>query len=807
MRKFIQPSGFTPFLLLTWLVLATALHGQVSSSLSSAFLARGERSLLTVTVASGRPDSFPIIEPVPGVAIESHSGINPNQFATTFGYEVVSYDIGKHTIPPIVVTIDGIERRTQPLEVEIFDPDDLQWTEDTINGKIIRYATAFKAMELEPYEGETTYTEIKVYYPANLEVEDWGIPNFQLDGLTAWIFQPSAIRSSINLLGLPYVAVAYPSTLTPTRSGTTAIGPAKVRLTTIQIYQDPLVKRAYEYLFLSVPKLELTSKPLPEGAPEGFENAIGNFRISSSTAVTEVKEGEPLSVDLLVTGSGNLDTIRPPKLTDDSGWKVYEPSSDQRGDERRQLSGNAVFHQFMRPLELKAAIPAFKLVYFDPKEEVYKTSITDPIALKMIPAPMLTPGAAAAAVQSLPMPIERMTDILTILHPAQLTLPANPLAWSGLGHLLAGLAALALIIKALWNRYGYRFAKDPARERRLQALREIENQTSGSDIDFLKASGAYVESNFGDTQNPELLAILSERDAVCFRSEKPQASLDSPRRKAILKSLRHAVGCLALTFLCIFNTSSLQAADLSTQAREAYDSANFDDAIELWLSAGDYESLSATTLYNIGNASYRSGSPGIAALYYRRALLRDASHEESRQNLRFIERKYGAISVQRPDYQFTLTKISLNTWKAILWTGLWLCLLAFLVFPATHHGARLRVVATILLVIAPFIASVGALGWRYFPDDSEFAPIHRQAVVTVEGAVLHADAARTSPEVIDAPPGSLCEVIRETGGWAYVAFTNKTRGWVPIESIEKIIPEKAPTLPKFRKPKADAKTA
>jgi len=807
MRKTIQPSGFTPLLLLTWLLFVATMHGQVSSRLSSAFLARGERTLLEVTVASGRPDSFPIIEPVPGVTIESRTGVNPNQFETTFGYEVVSYEIGKHTIPPIVVTIAGIERRTQPMEIEIFDPDDLHWAEEIINGATIRYATAFKAMKLQPFEGETTSTEIKIYYPANLVVEDWGIPDFELDGLTAWRFQPSTIRSSINLLGLPYVAVAYPSTLTPIRSGTTSIGPAKVRLTTIQIHQDPFPKRAYEYLFLNVPKLELECKPLPPGAPEGFENAIGNFRITSSTTVTEVKEGEPLSVDLLVTGSGNLDTIRPPKLTNESGWKVYEPTSDQRGDERRQLTGNVVFHQFMRPLELKSAIPAFKLVFFDPTEEVYKTSLTDPINLKMIPGPVITSGAGSAAVQALPIPLERMTDILTILHPAQLTMPNHGAGLPALGHLLAGLAALALISKAFWNRYGYRLAKDPARERRLRALQEIENQPAASDIDFLKASGAYVESHFGGTGNSELLAILSERDAVCFRAEKPQANLDSPRRKAILKTLRLAATRLALILLFVSSTSSLQAEILSTQAREAYEAASYDDAIKLWLSAGDYDSLNATTLYNIGNASYRSGSPGIAALYYRRALLRDAGHQEALQNLRFIERKYGAITVQRPDYQFTLTKIPLSTWQAILWTGLWLCLLAFLVFPATQRGAHLRVVATIVLVVAPFIATAGAMGWRYFPDDSEFADVRSQAVIIVEGAVLHADAARTSPEVIDAPPGSLCEVIRETGGWAYVAFTNKTRGWVPLESIERIIPDKSPTPPEFRKPKADAKTA
>jgi hypothetical protein len=80
-------------------------------------------------------------------------------------------------------------------------------------------------------------------------------------------------------------------------------------------------------------------------------------------------------------------------------------------------------------------------------------------------------------------------------------------------------------------------------------------------------------------------------------------------------------------------------------------------------------------------------------------------------------------------------------------------------------------------------------------------------VIIGDKVVLRTDAARTSPEVIDAPPGSLCEVIRESGNWAYVAFASKTRGWVPVEAIEKIIPKETPAPPKIRKPKADGKTA
>lgn len=809
MNRSIRTCGILPFLLISWLLSCGIGTSQVASKISSAFLARGERSLLEVTISGGRPDAFPMIEPVPGVTIQPRSGVDGNQFETIFGYEVMSYEIGKHIIPSITIITSGIERKTEPLEIEVFDPDDLQWAEEKINGETIRYATAFKTMKLNPYEGETTYTEIKVYYPRTLEVEDWGIPEFKIEGLTAWRFQPSTIKSSINLLGTPYISVAYPSTLTPTRSSGGSIGPAKVRLTTIQIYQDPLPKRGYEYLFLNVPKLEMTARPLPEGAPAGFENAIGNFRITSSSTTTEVKEGEPLSVDLSVSGSGNLDTIRPPTMTDDAGWKIYDATADQRGDERRQLTGSAVFRQFIRPLELKSAIPSFRLVYFDPQEEIYKTTTTDPISLRMIPGPVASGGvaAAAAAVQALPIPLERMTDILTIINPAQLTLPVQSPALPVFGHILAGIAALALILKAFWIRYSPRFTREPQRAKRMQDLRELEASGPPTDVDFLKASGAYIESHFGSNTPPALAEILAQRDAVCFRNNKASKPLDPQTRNSILSTLRQAATALLVLFLLGANPSSLRAADISTQAREAYDAAKYDDAIKLWLSAGEYNSLSADALYNIGNASYRSGSPGIAALYYRRALDRDVNHEEARQNLRYIERKYGSISVQRPDYQFTLTKLSLGTWKALLWAGLWLCLLGILVFPATQRGAAVRFPAMIVLIIAPFIVSIGFIGWRYFPSDSQFAPVSRQAVIVVDGAVLHADAARTSPEVIDAPPGSLCEVIRETGDWAYVAFTNKTRGWVPTESIEKIIPEKPPTAPKFQKPKADGKTA
>ncbi len=790
--------------------LSSAARGQTTSRLTSSFLARGEQALLEVAVAGAQASDIPEISAVPNIRImpsgrPPRTGMLPGRrLEFVYEYIISGYETGRHVIPPIEVMVNGIKTRTEPLEFMIFNPDELQWSEVRSGGKIIRYASSFRCMNESPFENETVTTEIKLFIPEELAVVDWGIPDFERDGVTAWRFQPSQIPSRVNLLGMRYVSIAYPSTITPTRTGKVGIGPAKIRLTTREVVMDPSPRWVNPEIYLQVPKLEITSKPLPADAPEGFENAVGNFRISASTPTTEVQEGDPITVDLVVTGTGNLDTLRPPKLAETNGWKIYGTTTEQRGDERRELSGSVIFHQSIRPLELKPEIPSFRLIYFDPKSETYKSLSTDPIALQMTPG--TAPASAQATVQTLPVPLERMTDILAVLRPAQLTRPANPAAppaW--LVHAIGGFIALCLLTKALWMRVSPRLRRTPEQIARVRELRELE-KTAATDTDFLKSAGSFIERRLGPAPAPEIQAVLAERDAVCFRTEKPKTALASSRRREILKLLRKAA--LAVVFTATLGLSpSARAADTATRALEAYESAKYDDALKLWMGAGNYDQLSADTLYNIGNACYRSGSPGQAALYYRRALVRDSAHQEARQNLRFIERKYGAISVRRPEYQYAIARFPLAAWQTACWTGVWLCGLALLVFPATRTGARLRIAATGILILAPLLIFAGVLGWRYFPDDSEFAPLEKQAVIIAEKIALHTDAARTSPEVIDAPPGSLCEIIRESGHWVYVAFATKTRGWVPVEAIEKVTPDKAPAPPKFRKPKADGKTA
>ena len=803
-------------------------HGQqVSAQLTSRHLARGEQSFLELvfTTPPNTRDIRPRIPAVANVDIQPFSDGVTSRIAMgrrrehVIQFVIQSYTVGLHTIPPIEIpTSSGPPIWTEPLEFEVFDPANLPWQEITLAQQRARYAIGFHVMNHRPYKGEAVPVEIKLYLSQEtaIRIDDWGIPEFERDGVACWRMEPSAMKGQLNLGTRIYTSVAYPSTLTATRDGRVGIGPAKVRLTSVTSVMDPVAgfNQLADQKFLDVPKLDLETTPLPPGAPDGFENAIGSFTLRASSGQTEVKEGDPIAVDLVVSGSGNLDTLRPPRLQDPKDWKTYEATSTQRGDERRQLSGSVVFQQLIKPLGRQSVIPPFRLSFFDPESKEYRTLTTPAIPLKLLPAAMAGAALPPPPPQAARVPVEKMTDILATLQTSRLLINPVPAVPPWAGHAAAGLVAALLIFRAGWLRLRPRLTRNPLKTLEARDLAQVAGTPASDDVLFLKRAGALIERRLAArlAERPELRDILTERDLHCFRSDSPPISLGK-RRAEILKTLKAALKVMLLGGILTLGPGNARADDdatytpLSERAQAAYDKAEFEEAIRLWLSAGPYQDLAPDTLYNIGNACYRLGSPGYAALYYRRALVRDPGHAEARQNLRFIERKCGAITIQRPDYQYTLARLPLSAWQWAVWTGGWLAALGLLVFPATRSGARIRIPAIAAIVVSPIIASAGLLGWHYYPNDATFAPVSQQAVVISDKLTVHTDASRTSPDVIEAPAGSLCQILRSSGAWMYVAFASQTRGWVPAESIEPIAPATPPPPPRVRKPAATERSA
>ena len=792
---------------LALLLLITAGAARASSlveaSIDSRFLVRGEKGYLELVMHTERVrnelDALPVIPEVKDLSIRQEGfGLQPRQglgrrIEYFLPFVVSSYEVGTYVIPPIEVSIGGQIHRTNPIELRVMDEMKLVWSDATVGGQRIRYSAAFYALDDKPYAGEKQPVELKVYFPSDQRVLDWGIPEFEREGLSVWRFQTQRQRRlrQMVLAGRSYFSVPYPSTISTNRTGTATLGPATLRLQ-IQMASLRDFNRAYaEEVNLTIPSLTFESRPLPPGAPDGFENAIGNFTLEVKAGETEVREGDPVTLELSVSGSGNLDTLSPPKPLDADGWKLYDAAAIERGEERRELSGAVTFRQFMRPLRVQSAVPPFRLVYFDPIKESYDTLLSESIPLTVLPS--TAPSTLSAPPQALPMPLEEMTDILGVVNTGAGLLPASKDLPPWLWQLVPALVALGLLVRIAIREIGPRLEKDPAVIARQRDWREVEKAPDQAG-DFYRRVGHFIERWLGDRKDPLIDEVLQKRDQVCFRQESSEARVDRAERNRVLRQIRR----IALPLVALCFALSSQPGLAAEDPGQLFNQGRYEEAADGWLASGPYDQLPADTLYNIGDAAYRLGSPGEAALYYRRALQRDPTHPESRQNLRFLERKFGSITIKRPDYQHQLARVSLDTWKNLIWTAAWIVVLGVLVFPATRSGAPVRVVAIAGFVTAPLLALCGVLAWKYYPDDARFAPVRDQVVIVADTVAVRTDAARTAPKVIDAPAGSIARLITRTGDWAYVAFTNDSRGWVPQVDIAPILPETPPSTPKAR---------
>ena len=805
---------FVCFFLSSCLVHAASIN----VSLSSQFLARGEQAVLEVILSDIEPPETLRIPAMQGVSLQARGFGGPNaiilpgrKLGYVYQFQLSSFEVGKHKIPSISVSDGNQTYESLPLEFEVFDAAQLRFSELRVGSDTIPYAAFFRSAKTSPYVGEIIPVEMKIYFPANIRIEEWGIPDFDRDSITAWRFEPRPQIGNVIMLGSTYQCVSYPSTMAATRSGKVSIGPAKIRLISVQ---NVMGRFGFEQnaipLNLQAEVLNLDALPLPEGAPAGFLNAVGSFALTARAEETQVREGDPLNVILTVEGRGNLDSLDVPKLEDPEGWKLYEASRNEMGEARRQLEGLVTFNQFMRPTKRQTVIPPFRLVYFDPSSASYKIASSSPIPLKVLPS--TNPGGGLAAMSAVPQaadtPVEMMTDILGIIQGAAPLQSPGDIALPHLWHLVPLVIVLTLVFSIFHRHFLPRLQASQEEIRRREAWRALQ-KTQSDRSEFLRSAGRFIEiwlPHHGD--DPQLRQILKERDENCFLPASADAPMPPNRRQEILRTLRKlafAIALLSLTFAQQAVAEEAQA--VPPDAETLYQQGDYKEAIAAWLAAAPYEELSASTLYNIGNACYRAGSQGQAALYFRRALHADPQLEEARQNLRFLERKFGALTIKRPNYQYTLTKIP-EAWINNLLLGCgWLIAISLLIFPATHQRSQLRMVSISCLIFCPFLLLAGGLAKHYYPDDSLFAPYAEQAVIVADQTTVYTDASRTSGQVIEVPAGSLCRIIRRSDKWVYIAFATQTRGWVTMDRIEPLIPTEQPTVPDFSAPAEDNRSS
>ncbi len=291
--------------------------------------------------------------------------------------------------------------------------------------------------------------------------------------------------------------------LFPTRAGEIEIDPVEVEIeTSLGLFRGGrATKRRSSPVTINV-------RPLPpQGRPPGFAATnVGDWRMTASLDKPRTTTGEPVTLELSITGDGNVHVLEPPALTEIDGLRIYEPSQDQ--ETRKQggrFGGTKTLSYVIVPNRTGSfTIPAMDFHFFDPVAERYRTTSTRPLTMTVTAGRPTQPGAAMPSVAGSGINILDPDALRTIRYGVTPSLVGPPPYRSPVFLGMVGLSTALLIGLAVADALRRRIARaavagrgrrapSVAKARLRSARRSLrKGERRGAAVDVLEALQDYV---------------------------------------------------------------------------------------------------------------------------------------------------------------------------------------------------------------------------------------------------------------------------------------------------------------------------
>ncbi|WP_170157499.1 BatD family protein [Roseimicrobium gellanilyticum] len=427
------------------LAMASSAQAQpsVSASVSPAQITPGGSAVFTITVANGRPSKLDAPPSLPeGVELleptaeyrEAPVQLGGSvQMALTMNWRITCQNEGSYLIPPQEIEIRGDIYTTKPVKLVVKDdPNSPSSDYDPI--------LSLEAGKTEFYEGEVVPLTANLYIHGRTMLRRPGLIELPKENFAVQRFPLQPDEESVQRIGgVPYRANIFHSTVSALKPGKFKLGPATCEvLVDVQSSAENFTPQYFSQMETRKFKVKssevaLNVLPLPkDNKPGTFSGAVGEFAIGLVAEPLEVNVGDPISVELSISGSGNFDSVSVPTLTDPKNWKLYPPRKFQPNDGIfAQRSGSreqrVSFTQIILPNKVVKEIPPFEFTFFSPTKKQYVVLTTQPVPIKVKgpatpEAPPAGSGTAATTKESTALPpLEEkkpvvkaaITDILT----------------------------------------------------------------------------------------------------------------------------------------------------------------------------------------------------------------------------------------------------------------------------------------------------------------------------------------------------------------------------------------------------------
>lgn len=222
--------------------------------------------------------------------------------------------------------------------------------------------------------------------------------------------------------------------------------------------------------------IDLVIKPLPTtNVPPGFSGAVGIFTFDIEVKPRELQAGEPITIAMNISGSGNIENVVAPTFEAGDLFKTYDTRLLNDRIDRQQARGTKIFEQVVIPRsDAVKELPPMTFSYFNPVRAVYET-------IRRGPVPLVVHPSSSSPAQLLQAHVNGTKDQAQILGMDISYLQPEPREWRRLsdrpwyvepGVLAAqALPVLGLLALFLTRQRKEGLKRDVAKARRLRAPR------------------------------------------------------------------------------------------------------------------------------------------------------------------------------------------------------------------------------------------------------------------------------------------------------------------------------------------------
>lgn len=431
-------------LFLFFFSLYTFVQAQVSFTVQApSSVAMGDQFRISFTLNNAKGTSFKApsmndFDVLYGPAMAQSSSItNVNGKTTsstsiTYTYTLIPKTTGTFQIGSASIRAKDQDHKTKPFKIKVLPADKHSSSNQTKSSKPSSRVDANSLFvrtivnKTKVYEQEALLVTYKLYTrDPNLQFEQVKFPEYE--GFISQDIEDDAEKqfNLENYNGQNYqTAILRQSLLFPQKSGRLVIPSGHFQVVVavrreISDFEDFFNLQPYENIrrTLNTKPMPIDVTPLPEPKPEGFDGAVGDYRISATLSGQQAKTNEALSLKVVVKGSGNIKLMGNPKIVFPDSFEEYDPKAESSlRVTTAGAEGERTIEYYVVPRQTgRFTIPSFGITYFDPAARAYKTASTKGFTIQVakgkVESASMTNGAGGDAVEMLGQDIRYLKPI------------------------------------------------------------------------------------------------------------------------------------------------------------------------------------------------------------------------------------------------------------------------------------------------------------------------------------------------------------------------------------------------------------